>query len=78
MTPTLFHRTRLLPIASPQVAAPVTGLIKLFRNGKLLQSTAAREFSYSPTEPGTYRAEIWLTLDGELRPWIYANPIRLL
>ena len=61
-----------------QFIAPVAGLVKLFRNGKLLQSTTAREFSYSPTKPGTYRVEVWLTLDGELRPWIYANPIRLL
>ena len=26
-------------------------------------------------EPGVYRVEGWLTLDGEERPWIYANPI---
>jgi hypothetical protein len=26
-------------------------------------------------EPGAYRLEAWLTLDGEQRPWIYSNPI---
>jgi len=25
--------------------------------------------------PGVYRVEGWLTLDGEERGWIYANPI---
>jgi hypothetical protein len=27
------------------------------------------------TEVGAYRLEAWLKLDGELRPWIFANPI---
>lgn len=61
-----------------RMAAPVKATIKLFRNGKLMQTTEAKEFSYALTEPGTYRAEAWLTLDGEARPWIYANPIRVL
>jgi hypothetical protein len=26
-------------------------------------------------EPGAYRLEAWLELDGELRPWIFANPV---
>jgi len=28
-------------------------------------------------EPGVHRLEAWLTVDGELRPWIFANPIYL-
>jgi len=31
--------------------------------------------SYKVSEPGAYRIEGWLKLDGELRPWIYSNPI---
>jgi hypothetical protein len=27
------------------------------------------------TWPGAYRLEAWLELDGEFRPWIFANPI---
>ncbi len=61
-----------------RVAAPVAATIKLFRNGKLVQTAEAQDFSYALPEPGTYRAEVWLSLDGELRPWIYANPIRVL
>ena len=61
-----------------QIAAPVAGTIRLFRNGKLVQTVNAADYVYPLTEAGTYRAEVWLTLDGELRPWIYANPIRVL
>jgi len=31
------------------------------------------EFGLS--NPGVYRVEGWLKLDGELRPWVYSNPI---
>ncbi len=61
-----------------RIAAPMTGTIRLLRNGELLQPVNAADCVYPLTEPGTYRAEVWLTLDGELRPWIYANPIRVL
>ena len=61
-----------------RIVAPVAGTIRLFRNGKLVQTVNAADYVYPLTEPGTYRAEIWLTLDGELRPWIYANPMRVL
>ncbi|NOT59028.1 MAG: histidinol phosphatase, partial [Acidobacteria bacterium] len=61
-----------------RIVAPVAGTIRLFRNGKLVRTAEAQDFSYPLTEAGTYRAEVWLTLDGEARPWIYANPIRVL
>jgi hypothetical protein len=58
------------------LAAPVTGLIKLFHNGTKIKELKADQLDYSITEPGLYRAEVWLEVDGELRPWIYANPIK--
>jgi hypothetical protein len=33
------------------------------------------EFEYAVTDPGAYRLEAWLHLDGEWRPWVYANPV---
>ena len=33
------------------------------------------EFEYAVKEPGPYRLEAWLQLDGEWRPWVFANPI---
>jgi hypothetical protein len=29
------------------------------------------------TEAGVYRIEVWLEVGGEMRPWIYSNPIRI-
>lgn len=61
-----------------RLAAPAAGTIKLFRNGQLIQEAKANKLDFVVNEAGVYRAEIWLTLDGEQRPWIYANPIRVL
>jgi hypothetical protein len=61
-----------------RLAAPAAGTIKLFRNGNLVQEAMADKLDFAVNEPGVYRAEVWLKLDGEERPWIYANPIRLM
>lgn len=60
-----------------RLATPVSGLIKLLRNGQLIQETQADKLDFAVREAGVYRAEIWLEVDGEQRPWIYANPIRV-
>jgi hypothetical protein len=60
-----------------RLAAPVAGTIKLFRNGQVVQESQSDKLDFPVTEAGIYRAEIWLTLDGEQRPWIYSNPIRV-
>lgn len=60
-----------------RVAASVAGTIKLFRNGQLIHAVHSDNLDFAPNEAGVYRAEIWLTLDGEQRPWIYANPLRI-
>lgn len=61
-----------------RLAAPATGTIKLFRNGQIVRETQSDKMDFAVTKAGIYRAEIWLTLDGEMRPWIYSNPIRVL
>lgn len=60
-----------------RLAAPATGTIKLFRNGQIVRETQSDKMDFAVTEAGIYRAEIWLTLDGEMRPWVYSNPIRV-
>ena len=60
-----------------RLAAPVAGTIKLFRDGKLIQESKTDKLDYAADQNGVYRAEVWLSLDGEERPWIYANPIRI-
>ncbi len=58
-----------------RLATPVSGTIKLFRDGKVIREANADKLDFAMTEAGIYRAEVWLTLDGEQRPWIYSNPI---
>jgi hypothetical protein len=55
---------------------PVPCQTRLLRDGSLIVETSGKEHTEFPVrEPGTYRLEAWLSLDGELRPWIFANPI---
>ncbi|MGH9835270.1 MAG: histidinol phosphatase [Blastocatellia bacterium] len=60
-----------------RLAAPVAGFIKLFRNGRVIQEAQADRLDFEVKDSGVYRAEVWLELDGEMRPWIYSNPIRI-
>jgi hypothetical protein len=59
------------------LAAPVPGLIKLYRNGLKIAETNSDTMDFSIKESGIYRTEIWLEIDSEQRPWIYSNPIRV-
>src|SRR5262245_55644486 len=54
-----------------------TGLIKLFLNGRVIHEVKSDKLSYAVEGPGIYRAEIWLEVGGEMRPWIYSNAIRI-
>ncbi len=60
-----------------RLEAPAAGLIKIFRNGELLRQARSNRVDAAIVEPGVYRAEIWMEIDGEERPWIYSNPIRI-
>jgi hypothetical protein len=60
-----------------RLEAPVAGLIKLFFNGRLIHEGRSNGLSYAIDEPGAYRAEVWLEVGGEMRPWIYSNAIRI-
>jgi hypothetical protein len=55
---------------------PLPAYVRLIRNGKeIAKSEGKAEFEFAVKEAGVYRLEAWLNLDGELRPWILANPI---
>jgi len=60
-----------------RLETPAIGLIKLYFNGRVVHEVKSDKLSYAVEGPGIYRAEVWLELDGEERPWIYANPIRI-
>ncbi|MCA9426434.1 MAG: hypothetical protein KC994_15245, partial [Candidatus Omnitrophica bacterium] len=56
---------------------PLECEMKLRKNGQVVLEEQGRELVYPIGEPGVYRLEGWLTVDGEDRAWIYANPVYL-
>ncbi len=55
---------------------PLPAYVRLLRHGKeVAKADGESEFEFAVKEAGAYRLEAWLELDGELRPWIFANPI---
>src|SRR5215831_3752986 len=60
-----------------RLEAPMTGMVKLFLDGRVVNQSQSDRLSYVVDGPGVYRAEVWLEVDGEMRPWIYSNPIRV-
>jgi acetyl esterase/lipase len=67
----MIARTRL------QAALPVAANIKILHKGATVAEATDSQIAFTPTEPGAYRLEAWLPVDGEMRPWIYSNPIYL-
>jgi len=57
--------------------APRPARWKLIRRGRVLQESTGARLKHPAAEPGVYRVEAWLEVDGELRPWIHSNPIYL-
>lgn len=57
--------------------SPLPGHWKILRGGKVVAEATGCEFTATLTEPGIYRAELWLDLAGEERIWVLTNPIYL-
>ena len=56
---------------------PLECRIRLLRNGTVIAETSGDMLLHTVDTAGVYRVEAWLEIDGELRPWIYSNPIYL-
>ena len=55
---------------------PLPAFVRLVHHGTEVAKTEGKsEFEFAVTEAGAYRLEAWLKLDGEMRPWIFSNPI---
>jgi hypothetical protein len=54
---------------------PVRCRIRLLNSGKVISEQSGDTLEHSINSPGVYRVEGWLDVAGELRPWIYSNPI---
>ncbi|MEK7794627.1 MAG: histidinol phosphatase [Candidatus Hydrogenedentota bacterium] len=55
--------------------APSKCLIRILSAGKTVVQETADTARLENAAPGVYRVECWLEVDGEMRPWIYSNPI---
>jgi hypothetical protein len=73
MGETLRHRDR----PRLRVESPLGAEIRLLRDGQEVARTNGALLEHEVAAPGAYRAEVWVTIAGEPRPWIYANPIRV-
>lgn len=56
---------------------PLEARLRLFHNGAVIEEVVGTNLTYQAKAPGAYRLEAWLDVDGESRPWIYANPVYL-
>ena len=57
---------------------PVSAYVRLLCQGQEVaraENESNFSFPLAGRSPGAYRLEAWLKLDGELRPWIFSNPI---
>ena len=59
------------------VESPLPGRIRLIRSGKEVAQAEGVRLEMPVTAPGVYRAEVWLEVGGEWRPWVYSNPTYL-
>jgi len=55
----------------------VPAQLKLIRNGVVIKEVNDTTLEYTVANPGAYRLEAWLNVDGEARPWIISNPLYL-
>ena len=60
-----------------QAFLPVAAHWKLIHNGKQIADGHGDRVAHDVKQIGAYRLEAWLEVDGEERPWIYANPVFL-
>jgi hypothetical protein len=57
------------------VRSPATCHMRLLNAGKVVGEKSGESWEFAVDSPGVYRAEGWLDVGGERRPWIYSNPI---
>ena len=67
----------LAPQMSQRLRKQLRTPLAVLRGGQEVARETGTRLEYAAKEPGVYRAEVWVTVAGEERPWIYANPIRV-
>ena len=61
--------------ATFEVESPLPCHIRLLKAGLTVAEGRGPHWESRVSGPGVYRAEAWLVVDGEERPWVYSNPI---
>ncbi len=56
---------------------PTQAELVLKREGEVVESLRSISLEHRPTSTGKYRLEAYLNVAGEMRPWIYSNPIQV-
>jgi hypothetical protein len=54
---------------------PIPCQVRLMLAGETVATGFGAQFSALVKGPGAYRLEAWLEIGGEMRPWIYSNPL---
>ncbi|MGJ5813343.1 alpha/beta fold hydrolase [Paludibaculum fermentans] len=75
----VFEMGDTVPLASTTrlvARSPIPAKWKFFQDGKVVSEQQGAQVSFTVPGRGSYRAEAWLEVDGEQRPWIYTNAIR--
>ena len=72
---TIGDDVRFAPDLVLQVRSPGEGRIVIVGNGRVVASTKGHELEFRCTEPGAYRAEVWVRVGGRDLAWILASPI---
>lgn len=68
-------RVPMLPRTRLNARLPIPATIRIIHHGAIVSETVDSQVNFEVKQPGAYRLEAWLTVDGEQRPWIYTNPI---
>jgi hypothetical protein len=67
---------KMTEVTKLQAKLPAAGYLRLLRHGvEVAKFEGKADVQFELKEPGAYRLEAWLKLDGEYRPWIFSNPI---
>lgn len=67
--------TPFAPGLKARVAAPLAGKVRLMRHGEEVAAQEGADATFALDRPGVYRAEVWLQVADESRPWILSGPI---
>ena len=79
--PAVIMGDEVKPADRPKLSSqlPLARQTRLLSNGiQAAESAGNDRAEFGVTEPRVYRLDAWLTVDGEPRPWIFANPIHVL